>query len=67
MSGHTGQRKLEELHAAGRLHFNRFVFDAAYVGGQIDLLKALKASGCEIVLDPNFAEDVPEREIWSGG
>jgi hypothetical protein len=54
--GHTGQRKLEELHAAGRLHFNRFVFDAAYVGGQIDLLKALKASGCEIVLDPNFAE-----------
>ncbi len=54
--GHTGHRKLWELHAAGRLNFNRFVFDAAHIDEQVDLLKALKASGCEIVLDPNFAE-----------
>ncbi len=54
--GHTGHRKLEALHAAGKLNFNRFVFDAAHVDEQIVLLKALKASGYEVVLDPNFAE-----------
>ena len=54
--GHTGHRKLEALHAAGKLNFNRFVFDAAHIDKQVDLLKALKASGCEVVLDPHFAE-----------
>jgi hypothetical protein len=54
--GHTGQRRLEALHATGRFPYRRVVFDAAYLGAQVALLRLLKASGCEIVLDPNFAE-----------
>ncbi|MGH8208040.1 MAG: hypothetical protein ACREU6_00320, partial [Steroidobacteraceae bacterium] len=54
--GHTGHRRLEALHAAGKLNFNRFVFDAAHIDKQVELLKALKASGREVVLDPHFAE-----------
>ena len=54
--GHTGHRKLESLIAASRLRFRRFVFDAAYIEGQTDLLGTLRRSGCEIVLDPNLAE-----------
>lgn len=54
--GHTGHRRLEQLQASGRLPFQRFVFDAAYINEQRDLLKRLKRDGCEIVLDPNFAE-----------
>ncbi|HEX4184124.1 MAG TPA: hypothetical protein VHY34_12785 [Caulobacteraceae bacterium] len=54
--GHTGHRKLLDLQAAGRLPFRRFVFDAAHLEEQIELVKRLKAAGCEIVLDPNFAE-----------
>jgi hypothetical protein len=63
--GHTGQRKLEALHAAGRLPYRRVVFDAAHLAEQIDLLKALKGSGCEIVLDPNFAEMATEGRFGS--
>src|SRR5258707_11717551 len=54
--GHTGHRKLEALHAAGRFPYRRVVFDAAHIGEQLELLKMLRTSGCEIVLDPNFAE-----------
>lgn len=54
--GHTGHRKLADLHAAGRLPYRRLVFDAAHLVEQLELVKTLKASGCEIVLDPNFAE-----------
>src|SRR5258708_3361849 len=54
--GHTGHRKLEALHAAGRFPYRRVVFDAAHIGEQQELLKMLRTSGCEIVLDPNFAE-----------
>lgn len=32
------------------------MFEAAHIAGQVDLLKSLKADGCEIALDPNFAE-----------
>jgi hypothetical protein len=53
--GHTGHRKLEALHAAGRFPLSRVVFDAAHVDEQIELLKML-STRCEIVLDPNFAE-----------
>jgi hypothetical protein len=55
--GHTGHR-LEALHAAGTLKFNRLVFDAAHIDEQIVLLRALKASGYEVILDPNFAKMV---------
>jgi hypothetical protein len=54
--GHTGHRKLEALYAAGRFPYRRVVFDAAHIGEQQELLKMLRTSGCEIVLDPNFAE-----------
>ena len=54
--GHTGHHKLEAMLAGGKLGFDRFVFDAAHVDQQHDLLKALKLGGCEVVLDPNFAE-----------
>jgi hypothetical protein len=54
--GHTGHRRLADLHASGRLPYKRMVFDAAHFGEQIELAKTLKTSGCEIVLDPNFAE-----------
>ncbi len=54
--GHTGYRKLESLIAASRLRFRRFVFDAAYIEGQGDLLGTVRRSGCEILLDPNLAE-----------
>jgi hypothetical protein len=54
--GHTGHHKLIALHAAGRLPYRRVVFDAAHVDEQVELLKLLRSSGCEIVLDPNFDE-----------
>lgn len=38
-AGHTGHRKLEALHAAGRFPHQRVVFDAAHIGEQQDLLK----------------------------
>ena len=64
--GHTGQRKLEALHAAGRFPYRRVVFDAAHLSQQFGLLTRLKASGCEIVLDPNFAEMATEGGFRSG-
>lgn len=54
--GHTGHRKLEALHAAGRLPYKRVVFDAAHLAEQAELLTLFRRSGYEIVLDPNFAE-----------
>jgi len=54
--GHTGHRKLEALLAANRLYFQRFVFDAAHIAEQIELVKSLRVIDCEIVLDPNSAE-----------
>jgi hypothetical protein len=54
--GHSSHRKLADIHAAGQLPYRRAVFDAAHFGKQRELAKTLKASGCEIVLDPNFAE-----------
>ena len=54
--GHDGHRLLEHMLKAGRLQHKRFVFDAAYIDRQWDLLKAVKAAGCEVVLDTNFSE-----------
>lgn len=54
--GHTGHRQLEALIASGRRAYDRFVFDAAHIDEQVQLVETLRASGCEIVLDPNFAE-----------
>ncbi len=63
--GHTGQRKLEALHAAGRFPYRRVVFDAAHLEQQLTLLARLKATGCEIVFDPNFAEMASEGRFRS--
>lgn len=41
--GHTGHRKLADLHAAGRLPFRRVVFDAGHFAEQAELAKTLKA------------------------
>jgi hypothetical protein len=46
--GHTGHRKLVDLHAGGRLSFRRIVFDAAYFDEQAELAKTLKASGARL-------------------
>jgi len=54
--GHTGHRKLEAVHAAGRFPYRRLVFDASHIAEQHELLKVMRVSGCELVLDPNFAE-----------
>ncbi|WP_371422168.1 hypothetical protein [Tardiphaga sp.] len=54
--GRTGFRRLADLHAGGRLPFRRLVVDAAYFVEQLDFIRDLQIDGCEIVLDPNFAE-----------
>jgi hypothetical protein len=54
--GHDGHRLLEQMLTAGRLQHRRFVFDAAYIDRQRDLLKAFKTAGCEVILDTNFSE-----------
>jgi hypothetical protein len=54
--GHTGHRKLEALIAASRVRFRRFVFDAAHIEEQHELLATLQRAGSEIILDPNAAE-----------
>jgi hypothetical protein len=63
--GHTGQKKLEALHAAGRFPNRRVVFEAAHLPEQLGLLERLRASGCEIVPDPNFAEMATEGRFRS--
>lgn len=54
--GHRGHRRLDDMLAAGKLQYKRFVFDASHLADQTDLLRSLKKTGCEIVLDPNFSE-----------
>lgn len=54
--GHTGHQKLEALHAGNRFPYRQVVFEAAHARHQSDLLRLLKSSGCEVVLDLNFAE-----------
>ena len=58
---------------AGRFYANRAVFDAAWIDTQSDLLRALRDSGVEIVLDSNVAElcargrfdGAPRRLPWA--
>lgn len=54
--GYTGHRKLEAMLASGHFPYKRVVFEASHIGEQSELVKSLKANGCEIILDPNFAE-----------
>ena len=43
--GRTGHRKLKALLAANRLQFRRFVFDAAHIAEQVELVKSLRERG----------------------
>ena len=54
--GHTGHRKLEDLHASGRFGIDRVVVDAAHIDDQRELLDSLRSAGTEIILDPKVAE-----------
>jgi hypothetical protein len=63
--GHNGHKWLDEQLAADRLPFRRFVFEAAHIREQKHLLDALRKAGCEIVLDPNFAELGSEGKFGS--
>jgi len=54
--GHTGYRKLEDLHAAGRLPIKRAIIEAKNIDIQSDLLSSLRKSNVEIFLDTKSAE-----------
>ena len=54
--GYDGHRRLLHMHNVDRLKYKRFVFEAAHIESQTDLVKVLQAAGCEIVLDTNFSE-----------
>lgn len=54
--GYTGHRKLEDLHASGRLAIDRVVVDAAHIIEQKELLDSLRATAVEIIVDPQVAE-----------
>lgn len=54
--GHNGHKMLENMLGGGKLQYRRFVFDASHLAEQQHLLRKLQKNGCEIVLDPNFAE-----------
>ena len=54
--GHRDHGFLEDRLASGRLPYRRFVFDAAHIDHQLQLVEALKKAGHEIILDTNFAE-----------
>lgn len=63
--GESGYQKLGSLHAAGRLPANRVVADASRIKHQPELIGALKATGCEIILDTKAAE-LSAREKFNG-
>lgn len=54
--GHRDHVWLEGQLAKGALPFKRFIFEAAHIGQQRSLVKALRNANCEILLDTNFAE-----------
>ena len=54
--GHTGHRKLDDLHASGRLSIDRVVADAAHADEQKELRDALRATSTEVILDTRMAE-----------
>jgi hypothetical protein len=54
--GDTGHRQLADLHAEGRFSPNRVVVDASRLHHQRELIRALRASGAQIILDTKVAE-----------
>jgi len=47
---------LRTLHAAGRLPIKRAVIDSRHITKQVDLIKCLKSSGAELILDLKTVE-----------
>lgn len=54
--GESSYRKIFDLHAAGHLNANRFVVDASKIRFHREIIRMLRASGAEVVLDPRTAE-----------
>ena len=54
--GFKNFRKIEDLHASGKLSSQRVIIDANYANSQIELLNTLRATGSDIVLDVKAAE-----------
>jgi hypothetical protein len=54
--GDTGHRQLADLHAEGRFSPKRVVVDASRLHHQRELMRALRASGAQIILDTKAAE-----------
>ena len=54
--GHRDHKWLEDQLARGALPYRRFVFEAAHIRQQRQLVGQLRDASCEIVLDTNFAE-----------
>jgi hypothetical protein len=54
--GHSDHKWLEDQQARGALPYRRFVFEAAHIRKQRQLVSLLRDANCEIVLDTNFAE-----------
>jgi hypothetical protein len=54
--GHRDHKWLEDQLARGALPYRRFVFEAAHIRQQRQLVSLLRDANCEIVLDTNFAE-----------
>jgi hypothetical protein len=54
--GHRDHKWLEDQLARGALPYRRFVFEAAHIRQQRQLVDLLRKAQCEIVLDTNFAE-----------
>lgn len=54
--GYNNHRKVEDLHAAGKLSTQRVVVEANYLERQVELLSTLRATGSDLVLDVKAAE-----------
>jgi len=54
--GHTHHRIVENLVARNAFPFRRVLVDASHVRTQHDLIRALKAKGIQVVLDPKSIE-----------
>jgi hypothetical protein len=54
--GHRDHKWLEDQLARGALPYRRFVFEAAFIQQQRQLVSLLRETNCGIVLDTNFAE-----------
>ena len=55
-TGEGAYRKLEELHAEGRLPARAVIVDASKARFQKEFIRSLRATGADVMLDPKVAE-----------